>query len=420
MYKVTRLENGLTVASAEMPHMASVSIGIWVGNGGRHEPAPISGVSHFIEHLLFKGTKKRSARDISQAVEGIGGYLNAFTSEEHTCFYAKARHDHLPELLDVLADMFLHSAFDPVEMGKEREVIKEELAMYLDEPHQHVQELLNAAMWPGQALGRSITGTVKTLEAITRDALVDYQKKNYVASATVIAAAGQLRHAQLVKAVRPYARHFLQGGRPNYVPATSAQTKPAVCLHTKKTEQTQIALGVRACSRHDPRRFALRLLNAVLGENMSSRLFQTVREDHGLAYSIYSANSFFDDAGDLVISAGLDLDNLNKTLRLILREIRQLTEKTVPAAELRRASDYLAGQLDLSLENSENQMMWVGEQWLGYGKIIPPAQVKARLSEVTSAEVRAAARDFLRPDRFTLALVSPLKSATGLDKSLAA
>jgi len=415
MYKVTRLENGLTVASAEMPHMASVSVGIWVGIGGRHEPAPINGASHFIEHLLFKGTKRRSAREISQAVEGIGGYLNAFTSEEHTCFYAKARHDHLPQLLDVLADMFLHSTFDPVEMGKEREVIKEELAMYLDQPHQHVQELLNAAMWPGQALGRSITGTVKTLDAISREALLDYQRKNYVTGATVIAAAGQVRHAQLVKAVKPYTRHFVPGGRPNYVPANSAQTKPAVCLHTKKTEQTQIALGIRTCSRHDPRRFALRLLNAMLGENMSSRLFQTVREDHGLAYSIYSANSFFDDTGDLVVSAGLDLDNLKKTLRLILREIRRFTEQTVSAAELRRA-----GQLDLSLENSENQMMWVGEQWLGYGKIIPPAQVKKRLNEVRAGEIRTAAREFFRPDRFTLALVSPLKSAGGLDKSLAA
>jgi predicted Zn-dependent peptidase len=314
----------------------------------------------------------------------------------------------------------LHSTFDPVEMGKEREVIKEELAMCLDEPHQHVQELLNEAMWPGQALGRSITGTVKTLDALSREALVDYQRENYVTGATVIAAAGRLHHSQLVSAVKPYARYFSPGDRREYIPATSVQTKPAIRLHTKKTEQTQIALGIRACSRHDPRRFALRVLNAMLGENMSSRLFQTVREDHGLAYSIYSANTFFDDTGDLVISAGLDLDNLEKTLRIILREVRRFAEKTVSASELRRASDYLAGQIDLSLENSENQMMWVGEQWLGYGKIIPPTQVKKRLSEVTAVEVRAAARDIFRPDRFTLALVSPLKSAAGLDKLLAA
>jgi predicted Zn-dependent peptidase len=420
MYKVTRLENGLTVATAEMPHMASVSVGIWVGIGGRHEPASVSGVSHFIEHLLFKGTKRRSAREISQAVEGAGGYLNAFTSEEHTCFYAKARHEDLKRLLDVLADMFLHSTFEPVEIDKEREVIKEELAMYMDQPHQYVHELLNAAMWPDQPLGRSITGTVKTLECISRPTLVDYLKKNYVSGATVIAAAGQVRHSQWVEAVKPYARHFVRGGRPCYVPARSEQARPTVSLHTKKTEQTQIALGIRACSRHDPRRFALRVLNAALGENMSSRLFQTIREDHGLAYSIYSANSFFDDTGDLVVSAGLDLDNLPKTLRLIMREIKRFKEQLLSAAELRRAVDYLAGQIDLSLENSENQMMWAGEQWLGYGKIIPPENVKKSFGEVKPSEIRAAARDFFRPERFTLALVSPLKSSAGLEKLLAA
>jgi len=419
MYQVTRLENGLTVASAAMPHMASVSVGVWVGVGGRYEPAHISGVSHFIEHLLFKGTKQRSAREISQAVEGIGGYLNAFTSEEHTCFYAKARHDHFDQLLDVLADMFLHSAFDPVEIGKERDVIKEELAMYLDQPHQRVQESLNATMWPRQPLGRSITGTPKTLDAISREHLLDFQTKNYVASATLIAAAGRVSHAQLVKGVKNYARHFRRGARPSYPAAASAQSRPAIKLHTKKTEQTQMAFGIRACSRHHRQRFALRLINAVLGENMSSRLFQTVREDHGLAYSIYSANSFFDDAGDLVISAGLDLANLKKALDLILREVRRLTEQAVSMGELRRASDYLAGQLDLSLENSENQMMWIGEQWLGYGKIAAPAQVKKRLAEVTPAEIRAAAREFFQPNRFNLALVSPLKSARGLDKLLA-
>jgi predicted Zn-dependent peptidase len=419
MYKVTRLENGLTVASAEMPHMSSVSLGIWVGVGGRHEPASISGAAHFIEHLLFKGTKRRSAREISQAVEGIGGYLNAFTSEENTCFYAKARHDHLPDLLEVLTDMFLHSTFDPAEINKERDVIKEELAMYLDQPHQHVQELLNATLWPGQPLGRSITGTIKTLNLMTRETLLDYQRKNYVSGATLIAAAGRLTHSQLLKLAKPFTRKFARGARSGYAPAASGQTKPAICLHTKKTEQTQLALGVRACSRHDERRFALRVLNAILGENMSSRLFQTVREDHGLAYSIYSANSFFDDTGDIVISAGLDLGNLKKSLRLILREIKRFTEQPVSARELRQAIDYLCGQIDLSLENSENQMMWVGEQWLGYGKIVPPELVKKRLQEVKAAEVRAAARDFFRPEKYNLALVSPLKSDAGLIRALA-
>ena len=419
MYKVTRLENGLTVATAEMPHMASVSVGIWVGVGGRHEPAELSGVSHFIEHLLFKGTRKRSAREISQAVEGIGGYLNAFTSEEQTCFYARARCGEFERLLEVLTDMFLRSAFDAVEIDKEREVIKEELAMYVDQPQQYVQELLNAAMWPGQPLGRCITGTEKTLDAIGRPQLVGYQKTNYVAAASLVAVAGRITHAEALRAARKYAAKFGRGPRPGYVPATTAQRQPVVFLHTRETEQTQIALGIRACSRHDEQRFALRLLNVVLGENMSSRLFQTIREDHGLAYSISSGNSFFDDAGDIVISAGLDLDNLEKTLKIMMREIKRLADELVPAAELRRARDYLIGQHDLSLESSENQMMWAGEQWLGYGKISPRDEVKKRLGEITAGKVRAAAREYLRPDRFTLALISPLKSARGLEKFLA-
>jgi predicted Zn-dependent peptidase len=420
MYQVTKLENGLTVATAEMPHMASVSLGIWVGVGGRYEPAPLNGASHFIEHLLFKGTARRSALDISQAVEGIGGYLNAFTSEEHTCFYAKARHDHFGRLLDVLTDMFLHSTFDPEEIDKEREVIKEELAMYKDQPQQYVQELLNALMWPDQPLGRSITGTEKTLNALGRQQLLEYQRQNYVAPATLLAAGGRITHRQALAAAAKYARKYARGARPRCAPAVSTQTKPALRLLSKKTEQTQLALGIRAFSRHDERHFALRLLNAVLGENMSSRLFQTVREEHGLAYSIYSASSFFDDAGDIVIAAGLDTDNTERTLKLILREMKRLAAQLVPAAELRRARDYLIGQLDLALENSETQMMWAGEQWLGYGKIVHPDEFKKRLSAVTAGQVRAAARELFRPDRFNLAIISPLKSAAGLEKLLTA
>jgi predicted Zn-dependent peptidase len=420
MYNVTRLDNGLTVATAEMPHLASVSVGIWVGVGGRHEPAALNGVSHFIEHLLFKGTRKRSAREISQAVEGIGGYLNAFTGEEQTCFYARARQADFPRLLEVLSDMFLHSTFDPAEIDKERDVIKEEVAMYIDQPQQYVQELLNATLWPDHPLGRSITGTEKTLDAIQRPQLLRYQKNNYVAASSLVSVAGRITHAEAVRVALKYSRHFIRGPRPGYASVTTAQTKPALCLHTKETEQTQLALGVRTCSRHDEQHFALRLLNVMLGENMSSRLFQTVREDQGLAYSISSGASFFDDAGDLVISAGLDLDNLEKILKIICREMKRLTTELVPAPELRRARDYLIGQLDLSLESSENQMMWAGEQWLGYGKITPPEEVKKRLSEVPAGKIRAAAREFFRPDRLSLALISPLKSARGLEKLLAA
>src|ERR1039458_2901130 len=269
MYRVTQLQNGLTVATAEMPQMVSVSVGLWVGVGSRYEPAPLNGVCHFIEHLLFKGTKKRSAKEISQAVEGFGGYLNAFTSEESTCFHARACHDRFDELLDVLLDMLLDSRFDPAEIGKEREVIKEEMAMYLDEPQHHVQELLNATLWPDQPLGRPITGTEKTLDAMTRTHLLGYLRDNYVPANTLIVAAGRLKHRQVVRAVTRYARRFGIAEAPRFTPACREQRAPQICLFTKKTEQTQIALGVHTCSRQDERRYALRLLNTILGENMS-------------------------------------------------------------------------------------------------------------------------------------------------------
>ena len=418
MYAVTRLTNGLTVATAEMPHMASASVGIWCGVGSRYEPAEANGICHFIEHLLFKGTKKRSAGEISQAVEGLGGYLNAFTSEEFTCFHARAGADHFGDLLEVLTDMFLNSRFAPMDIAKERDVIKEEVAMYLDQPQHHVQELLNTTLWPDQPLGRPITGTDRTLDAITRSQLVSYLRSRYVTGSTLIVAAGKLGHRRVVESVKRRALRFGCGPRPPFAPVTIGQTTPRIRLCTRRTEQTQIAVGIHTCSRHDGRRHALRLLNTILGENMSSRLFQIVREDLGLAYSIYSTPSFFHDTGDLVISAGLDTAHVARTHRLIIRELRRLTKSAVGAGELRRARDYVIGQMDLGLESTDNQMNWIGEQLLGHGRIVRPEEIKRRLLRVPAGEIRAVARDFFRPERLNVALVSPLTSDRPLRRVL--
>ena len=419
VYQTTRLPNGLTILTAALPHMASVSLGVWVGTGGRHEPAALNGISHYIEHMLFKGTRRRSPAQISQAVEGIGGYLNAFTDEEHTCFYSRAQAERMPELLDVLLDMFLDSAFAPAEITKERDVIKEELAMYRDQPAEHVHDLLNSAQFPGHPLGRPVIGTVKTLDALRRDDFLRYLATSYVTGATVIAAAGNVQHEELVKLVTKRAKAFRTGARPGYEPVTQSHAAPVLKLATRKTEQSNLGLGLRTCSRHDPRRFALRLLNVILGENMSSRLFQTVREEHGLTYNINSSLSFWDDCGDLVISAGLDPAQTEKTLRLVMAELRRLRDEVPGRAEFNRARDYVLGQIDLSMESTESHMMFLGEQWLGFGRMSTPAESKARLAAVKPAELRAAARDFFRPERFTLALVGPRKKAAGLDRLLA-
>ena len=394
--------------------MASVSLGLWVGVGGRYEPEALCGVSHFIEHLLFKGTRKRSAKQISQDVEGIGGYLNAFTSEENTCFFSKARHDRFQELLDVLMDMFLNSKFDHAEIEKERSVIKEELAMYLDQPQHHVHEILNAVLWPNHPLGRSLAGTEETVDSIKRTHLLNYLRSNYVSSSTLIAAAGRLQHEQVVRAVSRFASKFFPGKRPKFLPADSDQGCPRLKLFSKKIEQTQLAIGLRTCSRHDERRYSLRLLNTILGENMSSRLFQVIREDRGLAYSIQSSLCFFDDAGALTISAGLEAEKLPQVLKLISRELRLLTKTPPSPAELRRARDYVIGQIELSLESTTNQMMWIGEQYLNYGKIASPRELEERLNEVKASQIRAVAQDFFRTERLNVALVSPLKSEKGL------
>jgi len=409
MYQLTEVGDGLRVATATMPHMASVSLGIWVGVGGRYEPAPLSGISHFIEHLLFKGTKRRSARQISEAVEGIGGYLNAFTSEDNTCFYARAHASKVESLFDVLTDMFRNSVLDPAEIDKEREVIKEEYTMYRDQPAQLVQELLNEATWPGHPLGRPLTGTPKTIDALNRTDFLSYLATHYVSGSTLIAAAGCIEHAELLQLVHRKRNSFRKGPRTSFEPAHSSATEPKVALHSKSTEQTQLALGFKTCSRHDPRRFAIRLLNALLGESMSSRLFQSIREERGLVYSIYSATSFWEDVGDLVISAGLDTEKLEETLRLIAREIEILKDRPVSKSEWQRARDYAIGQVDLALESTENRMMALGEQVLGYGTVPNTEAAKQKLALVTPAEIRSVARDFLRVDRLTCALVTPRK-----------
>jgi predicted Zn-dependent peptidase len=402
-----------------MPHLASVAVGLWVNTGGRHESARENGAAHFIEHMLFKGTRRRSAARISQDVEGIGGYLNAFTDEEHTCFYSRAVASRLPELLDVLFDMFLDSRFAPTEIAKERDVILEEQAMYRDQPAELVHDLLNQAQFPGHPLGRPVIGSARSVRGLQRKDLLGFLERRYVTGSTVIAAAGNLSHEALVKQVQPWLRRFRHGAHPIAEPAPAIPDKPRCLLHSKKTEQTHIALGFRTASRQDERRFALRLLNVLLGENMSSRLFQTIREEHGLAYNIQSTGTAWSDCGDLVISAGLDDAQLEKTLKLVFKEVQRLVERAPGKAELSRARDYALGQSDLSLEGSEPMMMWLGEQVLGFGRVVPPEETRARIAAVQPADISRVARDFLKPSGLSLALVSPRTSDRGLPELLA-
>lgn len=418
MDAVTRLDNGILVATASLPHAASVSIGLWIATGGRYEPATLNGVAHFIEHMLFKGTQRRSALQISQDVEGLGGYLNAFTSEDHTCFYSKALHRHYDDLLDVLFDMLLNSRFFPADIGREREVIREEVAMYLDQPQQLVQELFNETMWPHHPLGRPLTGTFASLERLRRTDLVSFLHSHYTPGSTVVAAAGALEHQQIVDAVRQRTQHLPVAPRRSCLPYSLHRTRPDIRLVTRKTEQSQIALGFRGCSRRDPDRYAVRLLNILLGENMSSRLFQIIREERGLVYSIYTTPSFWDDVGDFVIYAGLDDAKIVPVLRLIWRELRRLARVGVTPGELARARDYALGQMDLSLENTEHHMMWIGEQLSTTGHWQPLNHTRDALAAVTPAQIRAVAERFFQPHQQVLALVSSARSVRPFESAL--
>ena len=403
----SRLANGLRVATAAMPAVESVALGIFVGAGGRHETAAQSGISHFIEHLLFKGTTTRSARAISQAIEGRGGYLNAYTQEESTCYYAHIAATHASEALELLADMFLHPRFAASDIKKERGVIIEEIEMYRDQPQQHVQEMLNGILWADHPLGRSLTGTPETVTAMTRDDFFSYKAARYAPPVTLVVFAGQVEHAPLVASVEK-----LFGGLRAHKPAparaiTAATAQRDAIALGKEIEQAHLALGVRLFGRHDERRFALKLLSTVLGENMSSRLFQVVREKHGLAYSIHTALELFHDTGMLEISAGVDVEKFPRALDLILAEVARLRWQPVGAAELRRAKDYVTGQLRIGLEGAASQMTWAADNLLNFGRFIQPDEVIAAVQQETAEDLRRLANEVLQPQRLSAALIAP-------------
>jgi predicted Zn-dependent peptidase len=406
--QVTVLPNRVRVATARMAEMESVAFGIWVGIGGRYESRQHGGISHFLEHLLFKGTRRRTARQISQAIEGVGGLINAFTGEEATCYYAKTSHRFLDIATDVLCDMYRHPRLLPSDIERERSVIKEELLMYRDQPDQYVHEMLGELLWPNHPLGRSITGTPETLDRINRAELTRYWRANYSAANTIVAVAGQCDHADIVARVTKALPFPRRSSRARYQPVpASRQRAPAVRLLTKNVEQTHVALAVRGVSRHDLRRFAVKLLSVILGENMSSRLFQIIREEHGLAYSINSSTTYFDDTGALIISVGLDTKQLHRALRLILRELGRMARSGPDCRELQRAKDYAIGQMRMGLEVSSNQMMWIGEHLLAYNRIPTTDEIEKQVMAVTDSHVRHMAAELFHDHRLHAAIISP-------------
>jgi predicted Zn-dependent peptidase len=408
--QLTRLRNGLVVATAPQPDAESAGVGIWIRVGGRYERPETAGASHFIEHLLFKGTPTRSARAISQAIEGRGGYLNAYTQEECTCYYARLPHEYQFEAFDVLSDMYLHATLAPGDVDRERAVILEELKMYRDQPQAVVQEQLSEAVWAGHPIGAPLVGNERSLAGLTRDALDAFRRSHYLPGRTIVVFAGRVDHDACVARVGKSLSRLGGGAAARFRPVTAKTRQEKIRLTRREIEQVHAAIGFRIpFSRHDRRRVALRILNTLLGENMSSRLFQVVRERHGLAYSIHSSYQLFDDTGLLAIAAGLDSARADLAARLIAREIARVREKAVGAAELRRAKDYLLGSFRLGLEGTGGQLAWVGESLAQYGRLIDPDEFIGLVRSTSAEDVRALAETVFDPRRMTLSLVAPQK-----------
>jgi predicted Zn-dependent peptidase len=410
-YRTTRLENGVRIATREMPEMKSVSVGIWIAVGGRHEREEICGISHFLEHLLFKGTAKRSSRDITEEVEGLGGFINAFTTEDHTCLYAKAASQHFPTLADVLADMYLNSLFEEQEIDRERDVIREEILMYKDQPSQFSQELLTEAMWPRHALGRPLTGSLESISRIKRDQLLNFVAENYNGNSTIVTVAGRCKHEDVVRQFRHKLKKLARGQTPSFQRWNEVKRDQRVLVAQDETEQTHLALGYHAMSRTDERRHATKLLSVILGENMSSRLFQQLRERYAYCYSVHSGMLALEDSGLVSISVGLETEKLRSALRAIHRELDKLCRRSPSKKELRQAQEYTIGQNELGLESTSNQIMWMGESLLAYDKVVDPEEVQAKFKEVTPEQIQEVANLCFAPQRMGLGIVGPVDSS---------
>ena len=418
MYQKTTLDNGLRIITVTMPHTRSVSICIFIGVGSRYETEAEAGVSHFIEHLLFKGTPKRAtARAISEAIEGVGGILNGGTDKELTLYWCKVAQPHFELALDVLADMLLHSKFDSQDIEKERQVIIEEINMSKDSPAQRVDMLIDQLLWPEHPLGRDIAGSKESVAAITRQVMLDYQQGQYLPSNTIVTIAGNMQHQEMVTAVNQVIGSWTnQRERSGYL-AYKEQPAQRLYVETKDTEQAHLCLALPGLSLFHPKRFTLDLLNVILGEGMGSRLFSEIRDKLGLAYSIHSYVDHFLDSGSVTVSAGVEPKNLLTVIKAILEQLSLLRE-IVPESELSKAKELSKGRLLLRMEDSRNVAGWVGGQEILTERILSVDQVISIIDAITADELKQLAQELLVGNQLRLAVVGRVAEDKPLEELL--
>ncbi len=418
MYHKTTLDNGLRLITSTMPHTRSVSISIFIGTGSRYESEAEAGISHFIEHLLFKGTEKRTtAREIAEAIEGVGGILNGGTGKELTTYWCKVAQPHFQLALDVLVDILFHSKFDPQDIARERQVIIEEINMSRDSPSQRVNTLIDELLWPGYPLGREVTGNKESVAAMTRDAMLNYLQGQYLPDNTVVAIAGNIQHQEMVAAVRQATGSWAnQQPRPGYSPYKPKEARH-LQVETRDIKQAHLCLALPGLSLLHPKRFTLDLLNVILGAGMSSRLFAEIRDKLGLVYSIHSYVEHFLDSGSVIVYAGVEPKNLETVIKAILEQLHQLKEQ-VPQSELAKAKELSKGHLILRMEDSRNVAGWLGGQEILTKHILSVEQVIAIIDAITADELKQLAQEVIIGNELRLAVVGPIASDTPLEKLL--
>jgi predicted Zn-dependent peptidase len=405
---VTRevLDTGLRLITETMPHVRSVSIGVWLARGSRHESLDESGIAHFVEHMLFKGTATRSAEDIAQEIDSIGGQLDAFTAKEYASYYIKVLDEHLPTAVDLLSDIVMRPRFDGEDIDKEKKVILEEIKMVEDTPDDLVHELFTQHFWEGHALGRPILGSKETVESFTTPILREYFSTTYVAPNLIVAAAGNIEHAQVRELVSRAFAALPRAATP--YDDTVPQVVPQVLVRTKDLEQSHVCLGTNSYPQNHPDRYVGYIMNTVLGGSMSSRLFQNVREKRGLAYAVFSGLSAYRDAGNLTIYAGCANEAVPEVVDLCVEELKVMKQTPVPAPELRRAKDHLKGSLMLSLENTASRMSHLARQEIYFERHFGLDETLAGVERVTASDVQRVAGELFNDGSLAATVVGPL------------
>jgi len=401
------LDNGIRVITERIPSIHSVALGVWVEHGSRHEPAAFNGSSHFIEHMLFKGTSTRDARQIAREIDSVGGLLNAFTSREYSCYYAKVLGEALPFAVELLADLLLASQFASEEVEKERRVIQQEISMISDSPEELVHELLSSGFWPGHALGRPVLGSHETVSTLTREQLLDFMYANYCGRRLLVCAAGDVEHAQMVDLVAKAFAALPEGT--TLSPQLLPEARSGVHTLQRDLDQVHLCLAAPGLPQNDHRRFPLYLVNTLLGASMSSRLFQKVREERGLAYSIYSYLNAFSDCGSLVIYAGVSPQDVQAATDVIVRELRELASVPVSVSELGAARNQLKGNLLLSLESTDNRMSRLAKDEMFFSRSVPVEEVVRGIESVGVEDILDLARDLLDGHNLHLQLIGNVR-----------